>query len=93
VVPSPRRIEIVELRAIRAALTAGSVVIAVGGGGIPVLQRDGLLRDVDAVVDKDRASALLARSLRAEVLLFSTGVSRVAVHFGKPEQRELDRLS
>jgi len=93
VVPSPRPLEIVELDAIRACLDAGVVAIAAGGGGIPVIRRDGRLEGVEAVIDKDRASALLARSLRAHLLLFSTAVERVAWHFGQPDQRDLDRMS
>jgi carbamate kinase len=93
VVASPRSIEIVELQAIRACLGAGLVVIAVGGGGIPVVRRRGRLEGVEAVIDKDRASALLAKSLHADLLLFSTSVERVAWHFGRPDQRDLPRLT
>ena len=93
VVPSPRPLEIVEAHAIRACLGAGAVVIAAGGGGIPVVRRQEGLEGIEAVIDKDRSSALLARSLRAELLLFSTAVERVAWHFGLPDQRLLERLS
>jgi carbamate kinase len=91
-VASPRPLEIVELPAIRACLDAGMVVIAAGGGGIPVARQEGRLEGVEAVIDKDRASALLAKKLGAQMLLFSTDVDRVAWHFGKPDQRWLDRL-
>lgn len=92
-VPSPRPLEIVEMDAIRACVQAGLVVIAAGGGGIPVVREAGRLRGVDAVIDKDRASCLLARSLRADLLVFSTGVERVALHFRQPGQQWLDRIS
>ncbi len=93
VVPSPRPLELVEIAAVRACLRAGSIVIAAGGGGIPVVRRHGRLEGVEAVIDKDRTSALLARQLHAELLMFSTGVNRVALNFGQPDQRFLDRLS
>jgi len=93
VVASPRPREIVELHAIRACLGSGDVVIAAGGGGIPVVCRGGRLHGVEAVIDKDRASALLARNLHAERLIFSTGVARVAVRFGQPEQQEFGHLA
>jgi carbamate kinase len=92
VVPSPRPLEIVETHAIRACLGAGVVVIAAGGGGVPVARRNGQLRGVEAVVDKDRSSSLLATTLHAETLLFSTAVERVAWHFGKSDERALERL-
>jgi carbamate kinase len=93
VVASPKPLEIVELHAIRAALGAGAVVIAAGGGGVPVVRVRGRLEGVEAVIDKDRASALLAKGLRADVLLFSTGVEQVAWHFRLPDQRNLDRIA
>jgi carbamate kinase len=93
VVASPKPLEIVELHAVRACLGAGAVVIAAGGGGIPVVRRHGRYDGVEAVIDKDRASALLAIRLKADVLVFSTGVDRVAWHFGRPDQRFLDRLT
>lgn len=93
VVASPKPLEIVELQAIRACLNAGAVVIAAGGGGIPVVRRHGRFEGIEAVIDKDRASSLLASALRADVLVFSTGVERVAWHFGRPDQRFLDRLT
>jgi carbamate kinase len=93
VVPSPAPLEIVELEQIRALLGAGAVVIACGGGGIPVVRRGGRLAGIDAVIDKDRASALLARSLGAERLLILTEVPAVYRHFGTPEQEEIRDLS
>jgi carbamate kinase len=93
VVPSPEPIEIVEQPAIEALLGTGAVVVAAGGGGIPVVRRaDGSLAGVEAVVDKDLASALLAANLGAEVLLVLTGVEHVAVDFGRPTQRDLHEL-
>lgn len=93
VVASPRPLEIVELPAIRSCLGAGQVVIAAGGGGIPVVCQRGQLKGIEAVIDKDRTAALLAKILHADLLLFSTAVNRVAWHFGLPDQRELDQLS
>jgi carbamate kinase len=90
VVPSPEPLEVVELDAIGALLERGTTVVACGGGGIPV---DSELRGLDAVIDKDRASALLAAGLGAERLLILTAVPAVYRHFGKPEQEELRQLS
>lgn len=90
VVPSPRPLEVVELAAIRQIVEDGGVAIAAGGGGIPVSRQwDGSLHGVEAVIDKDLASSLLARLLGCELLVIITGVDRVAIHYGKPEQREL----
>ena len=94
VVPSPRPRRIVEAPAIRALLDAGFVVIAAGGGGIPVVESaPGVYRGVEAVVDKDLTSALLAATLRVQVLLLSTGVEKVAIRFRKPDQRDLERIT
>jgi carbamate kinase len=93
VVPSPEPREILELPAIEALLATGAVVVAAGGGGVPVVRAaDGTLTGVEAVVDKDLASALLAANLGAEVLLVLTGVEHVAVDFGRPTQRDLHEL-
>jgi len=90
VVPSPKPLEIVEIGAIRKLVDAGMIVIAAGGGGIPVSRQwDGALHGVEAVIDKDLASSLLGRVLGVETLVIVTGVERVALHFGKPEQRDL----
>jgi carbamate kinase len=90
--PQPRRI--VELDAIRSLLAAGFVVIGVGGGGIPVAPDEhGDLCGLPAVIDKDLASALLARELEADLLLISTSVEQVALDFGRPEQRWVDELT
>lgn len=94
VVPSPEPIRIVELAAIYKLVEAGFVVTAVGGGGIPVIRTDnGELRGVEAVIDKDLASALLAINLQADLFVISTAVDRIALDFGTPRQRPLDRMS
>jgi len=93
-VPSPRPRRILETETIRTLLDNGAVVVAVGGGGIPVAVRpDGTIVGVEAVVDKDLASGLLAHELAADLLLIPTGVARVAIRFGTPEQRWLDTLT
>ena len=93
-VASPRPQKIVETEVIRTLLNSGAVLVAVGGGGIPVaIQPDGKLVGVEAVVDKDLASGLLARDLGADLLLIPTAVSRVAIRFGTPEQRWLDTIT
>lgn len=94
VIASPLPVEIVELKAIQQAVEWGWVVVACGGGGIPVVRNHkGELRGVSAVIDKDRASGLLAHQLGAELFLISTGVEQVAIHFGKPEQQNLDKMT
>ena len=93
VVPSPEPLEIVELEAIRALLATGTIAIACGGGGIPVARRDGRLPGVDAVIDKDRASSLLARALGADRLVILTEVPAVYRGFGSGQQEELRNLS
>jgi carbamate kinase len=93
VVPSPLPKEIVELDSIKVLLASGTVVITVGGGGIPVVDvGEGEYRGVAAVIDKDLASSLLARSLGAELFLISTAVDRVALDWGKPTRRWVDRM-
>ncbi len=94
VVASPRPLRIVELDSIKTLVDAGVVVIAVGGGGIPVVRNDaGDLEGVAAVIDKDLASSLLAQRLGAELFLIATAVEKVALGFGTPEQRWVDRLT
>ena len=92
VVPSPQPLEVVELDVIR-RLSESAVVIACGGGGIPVVRRGDRLAGVDAVIDKDRASALLARGLGAERLIILTEVPAVYRDFGGPGQAEIRQLS
>lgn len=93
VVPSPKPVRIVEIEAIRKLNADGFAVVAAGGGGIPVVEENGGYRGIEAVIDKDHATALLANELDADVLLISTAVDAVAVNFGKPEQRWLDRVT
>lgn len=94
VVASPEPVEIVEQDAIASAVAMGWIVVAVGGGGIPVVRNSkGELRSVYAVIDKDRASSLLASAIDADLLLISTGVEKVAINFNKPNQRNLDTLT
>ena len=94
VVASPIPREIVELQAIRTLLETGFVVIGVGGGGIPVVRDEqGDLRGVEAVIDKDYASSLLAVGLKADLLLISTAVEKVYLNYGRPDERPLDRLT
>src|SRR3954451_5363838 len=92
-VASPRPVRMVEQDAIETLVEAGFLVVAAGGGGIPVVERpDRRLEGVEAVIDKDFASALLARSIGADLLCITTGVDRVAINFGRPDQRALDVL-
>jgi carbamate kinase len=94
VVPSPKPFKIVESSVIKSLIEQDNIVIACGGGGIPVIEKSGEILDgVDAVVDKDYASSLLAREINADLLLIATGVDKVAINFGKPDQRELDEIS
>ena len=92
-VPSPSPLEIVELDQVRTLLDAGTLPVACGGGGIPVVRRDGRLHGVDAVIDKDRASALLAAGLGAERLLILTDIGAVKRGFGTPAEEELRELN
>lgn len=94
VVPSPRPLRILNIKTVTRMLESAAVVIAAGGGGIPVVRgRDGQWRGIEAVIDKDFASALLASELNADLFLILTGVAKVAIDFGKPTQRALDRMS
>ena len=89
--PKPKRIR--ELQTIRTLVNAGHIVVTCGGGGIPVVQKDGKLVGVNAVIDKDSASSLLAQKLDAEYLVILTAVEKVAIHFGKPDQQWLSELT
>ncbi len=93
VVPSPKPLAVVEVDAIRALVEAGWVVIACGGGGVPVVETPQGLRGVEAVVDKDLTSERLATALKLKTMLILTDVERVALRYGTPEQVELARLS
>ena len=90
VVPSPRPLEIVQREAIRRAVESGSVVIAGGGGGIPVYRtRQGEMRGVEAVIDKDYTASLIATDLKAELFVILTGVDQVSINFGRPDQKAI----
>ncbi|MEH7375179.1 carbamate kinase [Neobacillus drentensis] len=94
VVPSPKPINIVEKDAIKTLIEAGFVVIAVGGGGIPVVRNNNnAFEGIDAVIDKDFATSLLAEQVQAETLIITTGVSRVCINFGKPNQKALEKIT
>ncbi len=94
VVPSPKPVRIVEEQAVRALLHDGFVVITVGGGGIPVVRDEaGLLHGVAAVIDKDYASSLLATAISADLFVISTSIERVALDWGRPSQRWVDRMT
>jgi carbamate kinase len=94
VVPSPQPLDVVEKGTIKDLIDDGKIVIAAGGGGVPVMRSpEGILSGVDAVIDKDRASALLANLIGADELLILTGVDRIAINYRKPDQRFFDALS
>ena len=93
VVPSPKPFDIVEAESIKTLFNAGHVVIAVGGGGIPVICKDGKYYGTPAVIDKDFGSELLAELLDADVLVILTAVEKVAINFNKPDQKDLDDLT
>ncbi|GAB4470610.1 MAG: carbamate kinase [Anaerolineales bacterium] len=94
VVASPLPKEVVEFESVKTLIDAGVTVITVGGGGIPVIDvGDGEYRGVAAVIDKDYASSLLARMLKADLFLISTAVEKVALNFGKPDQKWIDRMT
>jgi carbamate kinase len=93
VVPSPKPLEIVEVELVRALLATNTVAIAVGGGGIPVVRRDGRLDGIDAVIDKDRASALLAVALGADRLVILTDVPALMRDFGGADEAPIAELS
>ncbi len=93
-VASPTPLEVIEIAAIRGLLQSGALVIAAGGGGVPVVYKpDGTLRPRPAVIDKDAASCLLACELDAEVFIISTDVDKVALNYGTPEQVNIDRMN
>jgi carbamate kinase len=94
VVASPLPKEVVELEAVEALINAGTIVITVGGGGIPVIDAsEHEYQGVAAVIDKDFASSLLARLIKADLFLISTAVEKVAINFGKPDQKWLDKMT
>ena len=93
VVPSPKPKAIVEERAIVQAIEFGDIVVCCGGGGIPVIENDGGLHGVEGVIDKDYGTSLLARKINADLMVITTGVEKVAVHFKKPDEKHLDRMN
>lgn len=94
IVPSPQPQEIIERDAIEALIQSGFIVVAVGGGGIPVVQDEaGNLAGVEGVIDKDLASSLLATKLHADLLLISTAVEKVSLYYNKPNQLDLDIIT
>jgi carbamate kinase len=93
VVASPRPVNIIEAETIKAMLAAGQIPIAAGGGGIPVIMKDGRYRVIDAVIDKDFSSAKLAEIIGADMLIILTAVEKVAVNFNTPDQKWLDTLT
>lgn len=94
VVASPIPVEVVEIESVRALIAAGTVVITVGGGGIPVIDDDkGGCVGTAAVIDKDFASSLLARLIKADLFVISTAVEKVAINFGKPNEKWLDQMT
>lgn len=93
-IASPQPLKIIELDAIKTLVANDFIVVGVGGGGIPVIEDEhGMLKGVFAVIDKDRASALLAAEMQVDVFLISTAVEKVAINFNKPNQQWLDRLT
>jgi carbamate kinase len=94
VVPSPIPIDIVPSKTLQKLVDDGQIIIACGGGGVPVyLDEDGNYEGLDAVIDKDHASALLARKIDAELLVILTGVEKVSLNFGKANQKDLDYIT
>jgi carbamate kinase len=93
VVPSPLPERVVELDSVKILVKAGHIVITVGGGGIPVIEEDGVLKGVAAVIDKDFASSLLAQEINADLLLISTAVEKVALNFGKENEEWIDQMT
>lgn len=94
VVPSPKPLRILNINTIEHMLDAAAVIVAAGGGGIPVVKgRDGQWRGIEAVIDKDYASARLAADLKADLFIILTGVARVSLDYNKPTQREVERMT
>ena len=92
-VASPKPVEIIETGAIRSLVDAGQIVIACGGGGIPVTLKDNHLKGAAAVIDKDFASELLAEELDADFLIILTAVEKAAIRYGKPDQQWLSHIT
>lgn len=93
VVASPKPLEMIEKEAVKALVNSGFLVITVGGGGIPVIREGDTLKGVEAVIDKDHASALVAEEINADYLIVLTGVEQVAINFGKPNMEFLSEIT
>lgn len=93
VVPSPKPVDVIEKDIVNTLVDAGNVIITVGGGGIPVINKSGKLVGTPAVIDKDFASAKLAELIKADTLIILTAVDRVAINFGKPDQKNLEVMT
>lgn len=93
VVPSPKPVDVIEKETVAELMESGSIVITVGGGGIPVIRKEGKLEGIAAVIDKDFASAKLAELIHADMLFILTAVDRVAINWGKPDQKELAQMT
>ena len=93
VVPSPKPVDVIEKETVAELMESGSIVITVGGGGIPVIRKEGKLEGIAAVIDKDFASAKLAELIHADMLFILTAVDRVAINWGKPDQKDLAQMT
>lgn len=94
VVASPKPVSIVELETVKTLVNQGVIVIAAGGGGIPIVRHeDGSLEGREAVIDKDLAAALMAKELKADLFVISTAVEKVSLNYGKPDQKDLDTIT
>lgn len=93
VIASPNPKEVIEIEPIKALIKSGSIVITVGGGGIPVYRKDNILLGIDAVIDKDFASSILADQIDADYLIILTAVDRVAINFGKENEKWLSEMN
>jgi len=93
VVASPKPVDVIEKDLIKELVDMGNIIISCGGGGIPVIREDGMVKGVAAVIDKDFAAEKLAEILDADVLLILTGVDRVCVNYNKPDQKELQQIT
>jgi carbamate kinase len=93
VVPSPMPTAIVEEGVIKQAIEFGDVAICCGGGGVPVVEKNGVLEGLEGVIDKDHATSLLARNIDADLMIITTGIEKVAINFNTPDQKELDRIT
>jgi carbamate kinase len=93
VVPSPMPTAIVEEGFIKQAIEFGDVAICCGGGGIPVIEKNGVLVGVEGVIDKDHATSLLARNIEADLMIITTAIEKVAINFNTPDQKELDCMT